>query len=207
MTTRTKTNARPRKRAAITDTAINAAVRKATETKQYIRLKDPEQTGLELRVWPGGNRTWTLQCRDAIGRPRRYNLGQHSAQFGLAAAREACRTLREKVRDGADPTADAKARREAVRDAKEGRNTLQALVNIYARQEGGRLKSWAEYKRRIEVVFAKQLNQPLTELTLQTLQQAADRWQSPLSAAAACRYLRPILKWAAHPAYAQWQRS
>jgi len=33
---------------------------------------------------------------------------------------------------------------------------LQALVDTYARQEGTKIKSWAEYKRRIEPVFANQ---------------------------------------------------
>ena len=183
---------------AITPTAIAAAAKRATETKSLVRLTDTEQRGLELRVSPGGSRAWTLQCRDATGRPRRFPLGQHPA-LGLAAARGACRALREEVRKGADPNAEARNRREAVKDAKAGRNTLRSLVGIYGRQEGNRLKSWAEYKRRIGLVFAKQLDHPLTELTLQTLQQTADRWPSPLSAAAACRYLRPILKWAAHP--------
>jgi len=185
-------------RPAITPTAIAAAVRRAAENKTVEVLKDPDQAGLELRIGSSGKRVWYLQARDATGRPRRHVLGQHPA-LGLAAAREACRSMREAVRKGADPTADARYRRDAVNDAKAGRNTLQAVLDAYARQEGGKLKSWAEYKRRIQTVFAAQLGQPLTELTLQSLQQAADRWPSALSAAAACRYLRPILKWGAHP--------
>lgn len=182
----------------ITNTAISRAAREAFETKRPVTLKVSGQTGLELRIWPGGSRAWTLQCRDASGPPRRCVLGQRPA-LGLAAGRDKCRALREDVRKGADPTADARNRREAVRDAKAGKNTLQALADTYARQEGAKLKSWPEYKRRIESVFAKQLDQPLTELTLPGLQQTADRWPSPLSAAAACRYVRPILKWGAHP--------
>jgi integrase len=182
----------------ITPTAITKAVKKAAATKTPGHLKDPGQPGLELRIWPGGKRTWSLQCHDAAGRVRRFVLGYHPA-LGLAAAREACRKLREDVRNGADPIADGKARRDAVQQARDGKNTLRELLGIYARQRGAALRTWPEYRRRIESVFATQLDQPLPELNLQKLQRCVDTWPSAQSAAAATRYLRPIVKWAAHP--------
>lgn len=186
------------RRPAITPTAIAAAAKRAADNKTIEVLKDPDQAGLELRIGSTGKRVWYLQARDATGRPRRHVLGQHPA-LGLAAAREACRTLREAVRKGADPTADARNRREAIKDAKAGRNTLRALVDVYERQKGGKLKWWKDYRQRIETIFAAHLDKPLTELTVQGLQQSADRWPSPISAASGVRYLRPILKWGAHP--------
>jgi integrase len=182
---------------AITDTAIGAATKRAAATGKPVCLTDPGQLGLELRIWPGGSRMWTLACRDAAGRSRRFTIGQHPA-IGLAAAREACRKLREDVRQGADPVAVNRLRRAAVQQAKAGENTLRALLDIYARQHGMTLKSWNENRRRIESVFADQLRRPLAELTLPDLQLTADRWPSRQSASAAVRYLRPILKWAAH---------
>lgn len=48
-------------------------------------------------------------------------------------------------------------------------------------------------------MFASKLRQPRSELKLADLQLTADRWPSPQSASAAVRYLRAVLKWAAHP--------
>jgi integrase len=141
---------------------------------------------------------WCLQCRDAGGRPRRFTIGQHPAT-GLAKARNACRALREQVRQGADPTTAARQKRDAAKQAQNNENTLAGLIGIYARQKGAQRKSWPESKRRIESVFAKHLGRPWSELTLQELQQTADRWPSNQSAAAAVRYIRPLLKWASHP--------
>jgi integrase len=74
------------------------------------------------------------------------------------------------------------------------------LIELYARQQGHKLKSWGEYERRMKGVFGKHMTQPLSELTLQGLQATADRWPAAQSAASAVRYLRPMLKWASHPA-------
>ncbi len=76
---------------------------------------------------------------------------------------------------------------------------MRALLNVYAHQESSRLKSRAEEKRRIEAVFAEQLNQPLIALTLQALQQATDRWQSARPAAAVSQAQRRVLGLAHRP--------
>ena len=183
---------------AITDTAIVAAGRRAKLTTRGIILKDPEQRGLELHVGKSGKRVWYLQCRDPAGRPRRFILGEHPA-LGLATAREACRKLREEVRQGADPIAVRRAKRDVIRNAKDGKDTLAALLEIYQRQHGRELRRWPEARRRIESVFAGQLGRSYAELTLPELQRAADGWPALHSASAAVRYLRPILRWAGHP--------
>lgn len=179
---------------AITDAAITAAVKRAAASKSAIVLKDPGQTGLQLRIAPTGSRTWRLQCRDATGQPRRFTVGQHPA-LGLAQARIACRALREDVRKGLDPIADAQRKRSVERAG----DTLASLIDLYEREVGGAKRSWPEYRRRIASVFAKQLAVPLPDLTLPGLQMTVDRWPSKQSAAAAVRYLRPVLKWAVHP--------
>ncbi len=179
---------------AITDTAIRAALKRAADSKVAQVLKDPAQVGLELRVAPSGTRTWRFQYRTASG-PRRHTLGAHSDQLGLAQARIAARSLREAVREGLDPVAEAQRKRTAQRAG----DTLASLIELYERQRGGALKSWPECRRRIESVFARHLERAVADLTLQALQHTADHWPSKQSAAAACRYIRPILKWAAHP--------
>ena len=124
--------------------------------------------------------------------PRRHTLGAHPA-LGLAQARIAARSLREAVRSGRNPVAEAQRKHTAQRD------TLASLIELYERQRGGTLKSWPEYRSRIESVFGKYLGRPVADLTLQALQHTADHWPSGQSAGAATRYLRPILKWGSHP--------
>ena len=102
--------------------------------------------------------------------------------------------MREAVRQGSDPVAVARKRRIDARG-----DTLAVLIGIFARQQGSKLKSWPEYKRRMESVFARHMTQPLSELTLQGLQATADRWPAVQSASSAVRYIRVLLKWASHP--------
>jgi integrase len=182
----------------LTPTAVSAATKRAADDGKPVVLKDPGERGLELWIGPKGARIWRLQCRDGSGQPRRFTVGGYPA-LGLSRAREECRALRERVRQGADPVAEGRKRREDARNARDGIGTLAALIDTYERHQGGKLKSWPECRRRIESVFAKHLKRPVADLTLQDLQDTADHWPSGQSAAAAVRYIRPILKWAAHP--------
>jgi integrase len=183
----------------VTEGAINAATRRAIQSKQRITVADHGQTGLQLRITPAGTRTWVLFCRDADGRPRRFVLGAYP-QFGIAQARLAARAMREDVRKGADPIAEARQKRAAARTQRETLgDTLADLLALYARQKGAGLRSWGEYKRRIESVFADSLKTALCDLRVGALQMQADTWPAPQSAAAATRYLRPVLRWAAAP--------
>jgi integrase len=107
--------------------------------------------------------------------------------------------MREHVRQGADPIAAARERRAAARTGTPSTDTLRTLIALYGVQKASGLRSWGEYQRRIGSVFAKQLDVPLADLRLGTLQLQADRWPAPCSAATAVRYLRPILRWASAP--------
>src|ERR1022692_3397862 len=95
-------------RVAITDTAINKAKRDAAKDRVRRELSDAGEKradGLRLRVTPAGSASWVLGCRDREGRIRRFPLGAWPA-VGLSEARDAARTLRERVRAaGADPIA------------------------------------------------------------------------------------------------------
>ncbi len=179
----------------LTDTAITAAVKKATETKQRVEIADATLPGLRLRITPAGAKSWALAMRDPMGRMRRFPLGNHPEK-GIAEAREAARSMRAIVKTGADPVEDARRKRSIGRDAKEGIGTLAALIELYGKKRGSTLKSWPECKRRIESVFTRQLQKPVTAMKAGDLQFEADSWPSGQSAAAAVRYLRPILKWA-----------
>jgi integrase len=190
----------------ITETAISAAVKRANGGKCRVELTDKELPGLRLRVMPAGKKNpkggkaWSLMTRDHEGRLRRYPLGTHP-QMGVSAARDAARAMRPGVREAdaekrIDPVAAARRQRAIGRDAREGVGTLAALIDLYERKKGIHLKSWPECRRRIESVFATLLKRPITTMKLSALQLAADSWPSGQSAAAAVRYIRPMLKWA-----------
>jgi hypothetical protein len=64
--------------------------------------------GLCLLVKESGARTWVLRMQHS-GRRRDYGLGS-AIDVSLAEAREAATALRSKVRAGADPVAERRAR-------------------------------------------------------------------------------------------------
>jgi integrase len=163
-------------------------------------LADAGLPGLRLRLTAKGSRSWVLACRDTLGRMRRFPLGEYPT-MGVADARAAARAMRAEVRKGADPVAERKRQRAIGRQAREGIGTVAALLDLYARQKGSGLKSWAECRRRIGSVFAPFLKKPIATLKVGDLQLQADGWAAAQSAAAAVRYLRPILKWAAQRGY------
>ena len=184
----------------LTETAISKVVKDAAETRARIEQSDAMLAGLRIRITPTGSRSWVLACRDPLGRMRRFPLGDHPA-MGIAEAREAARTMRTEIRKGADPVAEARQKRVIGREAREGIGTLTAILDIYAKQRGGSLKSWPECRRRIDHVFKPHLGKPVVTLKAADLQLTADSHGSQQSAAAAVRYLRPVLKWAAQRRY------
>ncbi len=192
----------------LTETAIARAVKKAAEVGKRIELADKTLPGLRLRVTPAGEKTWILGARDQLGASRRFLLGHHP-DMGISTAREAARKMHVAIKAGADPIAEARRTRKIGADAKLGVGTLRALLDLYGREPtdkqqagpGHKLKSWSEYRRRIEHVFAAHLPKPLATLKAQDLQLTADSHPSAQSAAAAVRCIRPTLKWAAQRGY------
>lgn len=189
----------------LTDSAITKAAKDAAASGRRVELIDQDEAGLRLRITPAGARTWTLNCRDALGRMRRYTLGAYPA-LGLAKAREAARDTRHDVRKGADPVADARRMRAVGRAARNGDGTLEWLLGVYEKQKGGDTRSWPARKRQISLVFDSRLKTPLAVLRLVDLQLTADNWHSSQSAALAVRCLRPILRWGAQAGRAYCSR-
>ena len=160
-------------------------------------LADTHLPGLRLRLKAGDvqRAAWVLGMRDPSGKAIRVPLGRYP-DMGIKEARELARKQRVAVKAGADPIGQARAKRAAARDALAGIGTLDALVSAYERQRGSKLRSWAEQRRRVASVFAKAMDKPVTSLTRLGLQAIADAHPGQQSAAAAVRYLRPILRWA-----------
>ena len=112
---------------------------------------DAALPGFGLRAYASGRRQWIAQYRDGTGRTRRAAFGDVKT-VELDDAREAARQLLSKVELGADPQADRKAARQAVRVAQ--------LVEAYLADAGRRLKprSLVEVQRHLNN-HAKPLHQ------------------------------------------------
>jgi hypothetical protein len=172
-----------------------AAIAAALRTGKTSELNDAGEPGLNLRV---GQRSasWSWKGRDMHGRVRRFGLGRYP-QVGLAEARRRARALADAVRRGADPVAEARARR-AARAAPKG-HTLADLFALYARQVGAEIKSWPDMAKHAQRVFKAHLTTQLSALTLGALQMTVDAHPRPKSAAYAVRCLSPLLRWASAP--------
>ena len=107
-----------------------------------------------------------------------------------------------KLNYGADPIADRRKEKATAGAAASGISSLEALLDIYGEKVGDRKKSWVEARRRIEAVFGRLLTQPMSALTRAEFQIVADAYGAVMSASAAVRYLRPVLKWGLQRGYA-----
>jgi len=149
--------------------------------------------GLRLRVTPNNTRTWSLNIR-AKGVMRRFDVG---SELGLAEAREKALAIRQRVKDGADPTAERRANRKQAVTAKQGIGTFGSAVDAYfLGGNGAGLKTKAEQSRRIKSVFRGQLMRPALEIKSVELQQAVDEHGASSSGARAVGYVTPMIKWA-----------
>jgi integrase len=103
---------------------------------------DASCQGFGLRALSSGRRTWIYQYRDEHKRTRRIALGDVSA-VGLDAARQAARRHAASVTQGANPSAERKAKR--------GAPSVLDLVEAYLRQAKARqrVRSYEETERHL----------------------------------------------------------
>ena len=94
---------------------------------KVVELIDGAVPGLRFRVTPAGTRSWSLNIR-TNGKMRRFQVGQN---LGLSEARSKAEELKVKIKNGADPTAEKRARREKAKLALDGIGTMGALVGWY----------------------------------------------------------------------------
>lgn len=165
-------------------------------TTEPVELIDGAVPGLRVRIMPSGSRFWSLSILDATGKRRRFAVGEN---LGLADARDKAAELRLKIRDGEDPQRLKQEARQRGKDARDGIGTLEAVLDAYFGEEGAGagLRTKNEQVRRIKHVLAKKLSMPARDISDADLQLVIDAHPSKSSAAAAVRYLSPVLQWAA----------
>jgi integrase len=101
--------------------------------------------GLALQVLPTGGRTWILRVM-IVGRRRDMGLGGFP-EVGLAQAREKAAELREQIRSGRNPLAEANAERSALRAQSESMMTFKQAADKFI--EAHR-PSWSNPKHALQ---------------------------------------------------------
>lgn len=163
------------------------------DPSKTIELVDGAVPGLRIRITPAGAQTWSLNMR-ANGVMRRFDVG---SGLGLSEARVKALDLRRAIKEGADPTAERRAKRLQATSAQAGIGTFGTVVDAYFGSPTGKaLRTKAEQEKRVRSVFSSHLRRPAAEVTSAELQLTIDGHPSASSAARATAYLKPILKWA-----------
>lgn len=170
-----------------------AVARIKPDPARTLEFVDGDVPGLRLRVTPKGTRTWSLNIR-ANGVMRRFEVG---IGLGLADARVKAKGLRQRVAEGADPTAEKRENRARAISAKQGIGTFGAAIDAYfSGGNGAGLITKVEQQKRIKSVFRAHLARPGMEVTSAELQRAIDAHGAKVAAARAVGYITPVLKWA-----------
>ena len=160
---------------------------------KVLELVDGAVPGLRVRITPAGTRSWSLNIR-AQGKMRRFDVGQG---LGLSGARQKAENLRRIIKEGADPTAEKRARRQQTQLTAQGIGTFGSILDAYfTTGSGAGLATKDDQLRRIRSVFALHLNRTALDLKSSELQISLDNHGAKVSAARAAGYLTPILKWA-----------
>jgi integrase len=148
---------------------------------------DPSCPGFGLRALKSGRRSWVYQYRDGHSRTRRIALGDVS-KVDLEAARKVARRHAASVAQGANPSVDRKAQRNAL--------TVLDVVELYLAhaQTRQRPRSYRETERhlrshaaplhheRVEAIRRRDISALLERIAKDSGPIAANRLRAALSA-------------------------
>lgn len=124
-----------------------AGIDRIKPTSKRQEIPDALLPGLYLAVQPTGRKSWQIRYR-AGGVHRRMTLGPYP-MLSLADARERGSAAMREVMEGEDPAAKAKAAK-AKRQELAERDTIEALLQTYAKRHLSKLKSGDTAKRELE---------------------------------------------------------
>ncbi len=134
-----------------TDYLTDRRIRSLKPEERQYEVTDGAVSGLALRVFPAGSKSWFLRYGPREAR-QRIALGPYPA-LSLDAARNKARELVAGVKiSGRDPMAERKAERTARRKADTA--TFEALAACYIEEHAKRhkrLRGWQEDERKLRV--------------------------------------------------------
>ncbi len=140
----------------------------AKQREQVFWDKDVKRFG--LRVLPTGVKTYIIQYRNEQGRTRKLALGR-VGELTVEEARTKALKLRGSIRDGADPSAERKAKRNDI--------TVADLVEAYLRdgpaaKPGKKASSWttdtSNLRRHVLPLLGRRHLATLTQADIQRFQ-------------------------------------
>lgn len=118
--------------------------------EKRVTYYDTKETGLILRVTPGGSKTFCYRYRFR-GKKRRFTIGKFPA-VSLSQARDRTRKLKVKVGDGIDPQAEKNKRR-----YQPDKRTFAELAELFSKRHLSELRERTrqEWQRIIDVELLK----------------------------------------------------
>lgn len=132
----------------------DAAIRNQPVPQSRTEIPDGKIGGLYLVIQPTtGAKSWALRYR-ANGQPKKLTLGAYPG-LGIASARNRAQEALGNIAGGNDPAAAKKAAREAVKVAREARDTVAILAEEFVRRaqtkkRGAALApSWIKERKRL----------------------------------------------------------
>lgn len=124
-------------------------------TTKRIDYYDTIETGLIFRVTPSGGKTFALRYRNLAGEQSRITLGEYSATFTLANARDKVRDIKRDLAQGIDPKTEIAKRRSEATEAERYRFTFAQLARDFIARHLPTLrpKTSTEYRRIIQNIL------------------------------------------------------
>jgi len=142
---------------------------------------DSQKIGLRLRVGATAHLTFAYCGRGLDGKTKTVTIGDYPS-WSLKAAREEAARIRMALKKGEDPNAEKRRMREEYAREKV---TLAQLLNEYEALAAATHKIWrnplrgqSEARLRIEAVFQKLLDRPVSDITTLELSQAMKTYKS-----------------------------
>lgn len=136
---------------------------------------DAQQIGLRLRVGANGHLTFAYHGRALNGTKKTVTIGDYPT-WSLKAAREEAERIRRELKEGKDPNEEKRRLRE---EAASEKVTLRDVLDDYEAKMAGQQRIWTrppkgrcEARLRIDAVFDKLLDRPVSDITVDDLAKA-----------------------------------
>jgi integrase len=159
---------------------------------------DPVFTGLGVRLYPSGNKSYCMQYGSTTGR-RRVVLGSIK-EHTLSDAKAWWQQQRSKERQGIDLVGDKKGAKQEIRD----RSTVSALIEDYLADSDhewsdGHLRNCKRHGRVVTEEFGTLRPEDVTRAHVMGLWKKLTQRGSPYSANSTRAFVHSLFAWASDP--------
>ncbi len=178
---------------------VDRAIKAAKARHEIYEIRDAEESGLRLRVHPGGKKTFVLVARYPT-HPKhatRRALGEYPT-LGLGEARDQARDWKRLIKKGVDPQETAEERRREQQ--RKRANTFAAVAEDFIKRHVSKARKAAVAEREIRREFIDRWgDRPITTISQAdvkaVLLEAVDRG-APYQAHNLLVHIRSLFNWA-----------